>query len=58
MHKCFVNGEEVEFNYKLKNKDRIIIIVNENAHPDKKWTNIVATTLAKRKIREYFKNNK
>lgn len=58
MHKCFVNGEEVEFNYKLQNKDRIIIITKETAKPDKKWTNIVATTLAKRKIREYFKNNK
>ena len=55
LHKCFVNGEEVSLDYKLKNKDRIIIIVKETAHPDKKWVNIVATTLAKRKIREYFK---
>jgi len=58
MYKCFVNGDEVEFNYKLKNKDRIIVIVKETAHPDKKWTTMVATTQAKRKIREYFKNNK
>ena len=55
LHKCFVNGEEVKLDYKLKNKDRIIIIVKENAHPMKKWQNVVATTLAKRKIKEYFK---
>lgn len=56
--KCFVNGDEVPLSYKLKNKDRIIIITKETCKPDKKWTNIVATTMAKKKIREYFKNNK
>ena len=35
-----------------------LVITKEDATPDKKWTNIVATTQAKRKIREYFKNNK
>ena len=55
LHKCFVNGEEVKLNYKLQNKDRIIIIVKETAHPDKKWANYAATTVAKRKIREFFK---
>ena len=58
LSKCFVNGDEVRLNYKLKNKDRIIIITKETCKPDKKWTNIVATTMAKKKIREYFKNNK
>lgn len=56
IYKCFVNGNEVALDYKLKNKDRIIIITNENSKPDKKWIDIVATTLARRKIRDYFKN--
>lgn len=56
LSKCFVNGDEVSLDYKLQNKDRIIVIVKENAIPDKKWVNIVATTMAKRKIREFFKN--
>lgn len=56
LSKCFVNGDEVNLDYTLKNKDRVIIITKENATPKKKWTNIVKTTLAKKRIREYFKN--
>ncbi len=56
LSKCFVNGDEVSLDYKLQNKDRIIVIVKEDAIPDKKWVNIVATTMAKRKIREFFKD--
>lgn len=56
LSKCFVNGDEVSLDYKLQNKDRIIVIVKEESKPDKKWVNIVATTMAKRKIREFFKN--
>lgn len=56
LSKCFVNGDEVSLDYKLKNKDRIIVIVKEDSIPDKKWVNIVATTMAKRKIREFFRN--
>lgn len=56
LSKCFVNGDEVSLDYKLKNKDRIIVIVKDEVEPDKKWVNIVATTMAKRKIREFFKN--
>ena len=56
LSKCFVNGDEVSLDYKLQNKDRIIVIVKEDSKPDKKWVNIVATTMAKRKIREFFKN--
>ena len=56
LSKCFVNGDEVSLDYKLQNKDRIIVIVKESAHPYKKWLNIVVTNLAKRKIKDYFKN--
>ena len=55
LSKCFVNGDEVRLNYKLKNKDRIIVIVKDNAKPDRRWINMVKTTIAKRKIREFFK---
>jgi len=56
LSKCFVNGDEVKLDYKLQNKDRVVIIVKETAHPYKKWLNIVVTTQAKRKIKDYFKN--
>jgi len=56
LSKCFVNGDEVKLDYKLQNKDRVIIIVKDTAHPYKKWLNIVVTTQAKRKIKDYFKN--
>lgn len=55
LSKCFVNGDEVKLNYKLKNKDRIIVIVKDNAKPDRRWINMVKTTIAKRKIRDFFK---
>ena len=55
LSKCFVNGDEVKLDYKLKNKDRVIIIVKDTAHPYKKWLDIVVTTQAKRKIKDYFK---
>ena len=56
LSKCFVNGDEVSLDYKLQNKDRIIVLVKEDSKPDKKWVNIVATTMAKRKIRDFFKD--
>ena len=56
LSKCFVNGDEVSLDYKLQNKDRIIVIVKETSHPYKKWLDIVVTNLAKRKIKDYFKN--
>ncbi len=55
LSKCFVNGDEVKLDYKLKNKDRIIVIVKDKAKPDKKWVNIVKTTMAKKRIRDYLK---
>ena len=56
LYKCFVNGDEVSLKYKLKNKDRIMVITKESCTPNKKWINFVVTTMAKRKIKDYFKN--
>lgn len=55
LYKCFVNGDEVSLKYKLQNKDRIMVITKESCTPNKKWINFVATTMAKRKIKDYFK---
>ena len=55
LHRCFVNGEEVKLNYILQNKDRIIVIVKDSAHPKKIWMNIAVTNLARRRIKEYLK---
>jgi len=56
LSKCFVNGDEVSLDYKLQNKDRIIVIVKEDAKPKKEWLDIVATTFARRRIRDCLKN--
>ena len=53
---AIVNGEEVPFNYQLKDKDRIIIITDELAKgPQKEWINMVRTSHARRRIREFSK---
>jgi len=49
----FKNGIPV-----LKNNDRVIIITDNTAPgPDETWLNSVQTTRAKKKIKEYIKNN-
>lgn len=53
---CFVNGKETPLDYRLKNKDRVLIFVDNRSKPKKYWLNIVETTKAKRYIEEYFKN--
>ena len=52
--KCFVNGKEVPLDYKLKNKDRVIVIIDKKIKPKKYWFKMVETTRAKRCIEEYF----
>lgn len=55
LYKAFVNGEEVELTQSLNSKDRILIIQNEDSYPSKEWLDHVATSHAKRKIKEYLK---
>ena len=58
MIKAIVNNEEVPFDYTLKTKDRIKIVTDTLASgPQKEWLDIIHTTKAKRKIKEYIKNN-
>jgi GTP pyrophosphokinase len=52
-----VNGKLVPINTKLENRDVVEIDVKENASPKRKWLDMVRTTLAKRKIRQYIREN-
>ena len=58
MEKVIVNNEEVPFDYVLKTKDRVKIVTNMNSlGPNEEWLDIVKTTRAKKKIKEYKKEN-
>ena len=56
LYKAYINGKEVNLIHKLQNKDRILIISKESAHPRKSWLNHVVTSTARRNISKYFKN--
>ena len=52
--KALVNDEEVPVNYILKNKDRVRVITDSlSLGPKEEWLDVVKTTKAKRKIREF-----
>ena len=53
---AIVNDEYVPINYKLKNKDRIKIVVDELSYgPRSDWLDIAKTSYAKKKIKEFNK---
>ena len=56
LYKAYINGKEVNLIHKLQNKDRILILSKESAHPRKSWLNHVVTSTARRNISKYFKN--
>ena len=52
--KAIVNDEEVPVDHTLKNKDRVLVIADTlSLGPKEEWLDIVKTTKAKRKIREF-----
>jgi guanosine-3',5'-bis(diphosphate) 3'-pyrophosphohydrolase len=58
-HSCIgakVNNRLVPLDYKLKNGDIVEIVTTKGAHgPSRDWMNVVTTTHAKEKIRQWFK---
>jgi len=52
---AIVNNNMVPLNYELKNADIIKVITNNNSQgPSREWLDIVKTTQAKNKIRNFF----
>ena len=52
-----VNGKLVPLNTKLQNRDVVEIETKESSTPKRKWIEMAKTTLAKRKIRQYIREN-
>ncbi len=52
-----VNGKNVSLGTKLKTHDIVEIQVNKNANPSSKWLDYAKTSLARREINAYLKEN-
>lgn len=52
-----VNGKLTPLDTRLQNRDVVEIDVRQDAFPKRKWLDMVRTTLAKRKIRQYIREH-
>ena len=56
---AYVNNEKVEFNYELKNKDRVLVITDDLVSSvTEDWENIAKTSHAKKLIKNFINNDK
>lgn len=55
LYKAYINGKEVELIQELNNKDRILLLQNEDSHPEEEWLEHVVTSQARRQITKYFR---
>ncbi len=53
-----VNGRMVTLNTGLKNGDIVEIMTQNNAHPSLDWLNFVTSTLARNRIRQWYKRSR
>lgn len=53
-----VNGKMSSLSTTLKNGDRVEIVTNKNAKPNRKWLDFVKTTLAKKHIKASIENRR
>ena len=53
-----VNGRMVTLSTGLKNGDIVEIMTQNNAHPSLDWLNFVTSTLARNRIRQWFKRSR
>jgi GTP pyrophosphokinase len=49
-----INGSIVPLAYELQNGDRVDVLTNKNSSPSRDWLNLVKTSSARSKIRNYF----
>lgn len=52
-----VNGKIAQLSVKLKNMDIVFVETNKNANPSSKWLTYAKTTVAKKHINAYLKEN-
>ena len=58
MHRCKVNGKMVPLDYKLNNGDIIDIITTSHSNGPTETVNIVKSSQAKNKVRQWFKKER
>lgn len=54
---AYINGQEVQFSYELRNGDVVSIVTSEDAQPQRDWMQWANRRSTRSKLRAYFKAN-